>query len=387
MLGYYDKELQNVIHLMIGEDYDDLLENLGNIFEKKIAPLAQSIDAKKEIPKSVYTLLADQGFFGIAGDETYGGLGLPYPVYIAALEMLSRAEASIAISVAIHGTATSGIEQFGSDQQKKMFLQGLFSGKMLAAYGLTEPNSGSDAGAMNTKATSTKQGWTLNGSKTFITNAQTADLYFVFAKTLKGASAFLVPKNTKGFSVGKTIEKMGFKGSHTGELIFQNAFVPSENLVGEEGNGFDFGKHMLNGGRITIAALSVGIAEAAFQKALTYSKERKQFGKAISEFQMIQDKLATMRTKINAARMMVYKAAMLRHKKEFYAPEASQAKLFAGEMCVNVCEEAIQIHGGYGYADEYDVHRHWRDSKLMTIGEGTSEVQKMVISKFLLKGK
>jgi butyryl-CoA dehydrogenase len=294
--------------------------------------------------------------------------------------------ASTAISVSIHGTTCSGLEKFGSDSQKEEYLGRMIAGELLGAFTLTEPHSGSDAGAIETKASREGNGYVLNGSKIFISNGGIADVYFVFARTAAGPSAFLVPKGSPGLRFGKNVPKLGIRGSTLAEVFFEDCRVPASDLVGTEGMGFEYAKQMLHGGRVTIAALSVGIAQMALEKSVEYSKGRVTFGAPLSQRQMIRQKLADMATSISAARALTYHAAWLRQEGVDYTMEAAEAKLFASEMSLRVCDDAIQIHGGYGYTDDLDVHRHWRDARLMTIGEGTSEVMRLVVSKGLLQG-
>jgi alkylation response protein AidB-like acyl-CoA dehydrogenase len=298
------------------------------------------------------------------------------------MEMCGKACASTALSLAIHGTCCEGLRLFGSHEQKKKYLPQMISGKMLAGFSLTEPGAGSDARNLQTQARLDGNDWVINGTKMFTTNGGYCELYFLFAKTPKGPSAFLVDAKTVKSS--RHIEKLGCRGSVTSEVVLENTRVPRQNLVGVEGEGFEYAKRMLFGGRVTVGALTVGIAQAAFDKAVSYSKQRSAFGKPISDFEMIQAKIADMLTGINASRLMVYRAARLKDEGKPFESEAAQAKLMATESGLNVCNEAIQIHGGYGYADEFDVHRHWRDARLMTIGEGTSEIMRLIVSKNVL---
>ncbi len=364
------------------QEYNQLLESFGDFIEKEIAPSARNIDRHGIFPKENMDKIFKQGFTNIPYPEDLEGLGLPYPIYIACMEMVGKACASTAISMAIHGTVCDGLYKFGNRDQHEKYLRDLITGRKLAAFGLTEASSGSDAKSMSTRAEydQSAKRWRINGEKMYITNAGKADDYFVFAKTGKGFAAFIVPKESQGFSYGSNILKMGLKGSTLMELNFENVLVSSENLVGTEGEGFDYAKEMLFGGRITIAALSVGISQAALEKTIAYSNERSAFGKHLSDFEMTQSKVADMMTEINGARLMTYYAALLKGRKQEFSIEACEAKLYATEMALRVCNEAIQIHGGYGYTDEADVHRHWRDAKLMTIGEGTSEIMKIIIS-------
>ncbi len=386
---YFTKEQKSMIDSLLGknDEYAMALESIGEMAEKEIAPKAREIDKTHEFPKRQIGKAFEMGMMSMAFPEKYGGLGYPFLLYIASLEMVSKACASTALSIAIHNTCCNGIMSYGDEEQRSKYIPDLISGKKLASFALTEPNSGSDAAAMETKAELKGNRYIINGSKMFITNAGEADLYFVITKTQKGFASFIVEKSFHGIKISKPMNKLGLRASRTCEVSFENCEVPKENLVGEDGEGFEYAKFMLNSGRITIGAYSVGIAQAAYEKALRYAKERKQFGVPIANHQAIQFKLADMCTLINSSRLMTYYAAHLRDLGKPFANEASQAKLFASESACKVCEEAIQIHGGYGYLTEYDVERHWRDVKLATIGEGTSEVMKKVISGLELRDK
>ena len=382
-MPFYTSEQSKIISNLFPDqvqEYNQLLESFGDFLEKEIAPTAKTIDKQGIFPKENMDKIFKQGFTNIPYPEDLEGLGLPYPLYIACMEMVGKACASTAISLAIHGTVCDGLYQFGNREQHERYLKDLITGRKLAAFALTESNAGSDARSMNTRAVLDQNKWAINGSKMYITNSSKADLYFVFAKTEKNYAAILVPKDTPGFSHGSNITKMGLKGSTLMGLDFENVNVPKENLVGADGEGFEYAKQMLFGGRITIAALSTGIAEAACEKAIAYAKEREAFGEHLSDFQITKAKIADMMTEINAARLMTYYAALLKGRKQDFGIEACEAKLYATEMALRVCNQAIQIHGGYGYTDDADVHRHWRDAKLMTIGEGTSEIMQIIIA-------
>jgi butyryl-CoA dehydrogenase len=381
MVGFFGPEQKELVQMMYGsasEDYLLLLESLGDFFEKEIEPTAREIDVKAEFPRENIRKLFEQGFTSMGFPKEFGGLELPWPIYVAAMEMCGKACASTALSLAIHGTCCEGVRQFSNPGQKKEYLPQMISGKKFAGFSLTEPGAGSDARNLQTTARLEGGQWVVNGTKMFTTNGGYCDLYFLFAKTPKGPSAFLV--DAKSAKSSKHIDKLGYRGSVTAEVVFENAHVPKESLVGTEGEGFEYAKKMLFGGRVTVGAISTGIARAAFDKAVKYSKERTAFGKPLSDFEMIQSKLADMLTDINASRMMVYRAAYLKDQGRPYESEAAQAKVFASEHGLRVCDEAIQIHGGYGYADEFDVHRHWRDARLNTVGEGTSEIMRLIIS-------
>ncbi len=385
VVGFFRAEQKDAIEMMYGaeaEEYNLLLESLGDFFEKEIEPTAREIDLKATFPKENMSKLFQQDFTSMSFPKEYGGLELPWPVYIAAMEMCGKACASTALSIAIHGTCCEGVRMFGSVDMKKRYLPEMISGKLLAAFSLTEPGAGSDARNLRTQARFQNGEWVINGTKMFTTNGGYCGVYFLFAKTPKGPSAFLV--DGKSAKSSKPIEKLGCRGSVTSEVVFEEAQVPRESLVGVEGEGFEYAKRMLYGGRVTVGALTTGIAQAAFDKAVRYSKQRTAFGKPIADFEMIKAKLADMLTEINASRLMVYRAARLKAQGKPYESEAAQAKVFATESGLRVCNEAIQIHGGYGYADEFDVHRHWRDARLMTIGEGTSEIMRLVVSKNIL---
>ena len=386
-MAFFRSEQKELVEMMYGsrsEEYILLLESLGDFFEKEIEPTAREIDVKAKFPSENIRKLFEQGFTSMGFPKDYGGLELPWPVYIAAMEMCGKACASTALSLAIHGTCCEGVRQFSSPDQKKQFLPAMISGKQLAGFSLTEPGAGSDARNLRTTARLEGDHWVINGTKMFTTNGGYCQLYFLFARTPKGPSAFLV--DAKVAKSSKHIDKLGCRGSVTSEVVFENARVPRDSLVGVEGEGFEYAKKMLFGGRVTIGALSTGIAQAAFDKAVRYSKQRTAFGKPIAEFEMIQEKLADMLTLINASRMMVYRAANLKSQGKPFESEAAQAKVFSSENALKVCDNAIQIHGGYGYADEFDVHRHWRDARLNTLGEGTSEVMRLIISKNIIAG-
>lgn len=386
-MGFLVQEQKELVEMMYGsasQEYLLILDSLGDFFEKEIEPTAREIDAKAEFPrKNIYGLF-EQGFTSMGFPKEFGGLELPWPIYIAAMEMCGKACASTALSLAIHGTCCEGVRQFSNPSQKKEYLPQMISGKKFAGFSLTEPAAGSDARNLQTTARLEGGQWVINGTKMFTTNGGYCDLYFLFAKTPKGPSAFLV--DAKIAKSSKHIEKLGYRGSVTAEVAFENAHAPKETLVGTEGEGFEYAKKMLYGGRVTVGAISTGIARAAFDKAVKYSKDRIAFGKPISDFEMIQSKLAEMLTDINASRMMVYRAAHLKDHGKPFESEAAQAKIIASERCLKVCDEAIQIHGGYGYADEFDVHRHWRDARLNTIGEGSSEIMRLLVAKNIIKG-
>lgn len=385
----FTKEQKNIIEMLFpnAEEYNLILENIGNFAEKEILANAKKIDQEEIFPRDNLEKSAKQGIFAIPFPKEYNGLGLPFSLYIAALEMLAKACANTALQVSIQGMVCDGIKLFGNENQKNYFLKekGLVEGKSLAAFALTEPCCGSDAKSIQTKAELVGNNYVLNGTKTLITSPGEADFILLFARTEKGISSFIVPGDTNGFKVAKLIPKLGFKGHRLSEIHLESCLVSKEYLLGEEGKGFEYAKQILNPGRLTIAAIAIGIAQAAFEKSLSYSKDRSAFGASISDFQLVQEKLADMATEINAARLLTYHAAYLKDKGKNIANEASQAKLFASEMALRVCDNAIQIHGGYGYTDEYDIHRHWRDARLLTIGEGTSDILRLLIAHLTLK--
>ena len=358
----------------------EVLASLGAFMEKEILPLSPKLDSGEASIKGPRKALFEQGMAQIPFPTEHGGLGLPFSVYATAVELLGNADASIALSVEIHTAVAEGINRYGSGAQKERHLEGIITGKKLASFALTEPASGSDAGTMATTAEKKAGEYVINGSKMFITNAGEADVYFVFAKTPKGPSAFVLEAPAKGLGFGKELEKLGMRGSKTHEVIFTDCSVPEENLVGVEGKGAEYAKEMLHGARIVVAALNVGISQLAYGKALAYASQRRAFGRSISEFQLVREKIADMKMAISAGRLLYLYASKLKEQGADYSSEASQAKVFATEASLKVCDEAIQIHGGYGYTTG-DVHRHWRDARLLTIGEGTSEVLRMLIAR------
>jgi len=375
----------------LSEEQQQIKMSVREFAEAEIAPHVMEWDESQHFPVELQPKMADLGFLGVIFPEEYGGAGMGYVEYATIIEELSRVDVSVGISVAAHNSLCSNhIFKYGSDDQKKKFLTPLASGAHLGAWGLTEPSAGSDASGTKSTAVRTDGGWVVNGSKNFITHAIHADTCVAMAVTdraqrSKGISAFIFEKGRQGFSPSKKENKLGLRASETASVVFEDCFVPDENLLGEEGNGFVNAMEILDGGRISIAALAVGIAQGAFESAVRYAKERQQFGKPISEFQAIQFKLATMATQIDAARLLMYRAASLKDQGKKTTKESSMAKLFASEISVEVCEEAIQIHGGYGYTKDYPAEKYWRDSKLCTIGEGTSEIQRIIIAREVLR--
>jgi alkylation response protein AidB-like acyl-CoA dehydrogenase len=358
--------------------------------ERSLAPRAAEIDKTCRFPTESFDEMAEMGLLGLPVAEAYGGAGVDYLTYCIAIEELARVCGSTALSVAAHSSLVPlMIQHNGTEAQKQQYLPPLASGQTLGAFGLTEPNAGSDAGGTQTTAVLDGDSYVLNGTKIFITNANYAGIFIVTAVTdktagTKGISAFILEKDTPGFSLGEKDEKLGMRGSDWGTLILDNARVPASNLLGEAGKGFKYFMKALDGGRVSIGALALGIAQGAFEQSVRYASERKQFGKPLSDFQAIQFKLADMATEIEAARHLVYHAARLRDAGVPYGQQASIAKLYASEMAMRVTNQAIQIHGGYGYTKDFPVERYWRDAKLCEIGEGTSEIQRLVIAKNLL---
>ncbi|MFP3321531.1 acyl-CoA dehydrogenase [Planococcus sp. SIMBA_160] len=357
--------------------------------DKVVAPGAVERDRTKEFPKQAFKQLSDMGMMGLPFDEAYGGAGADSTSFAIVTEELSRVCASTGITYSAHiSLGGAPLSLFGTEEQKQKYLTPICTGESFGAFGLTEPNAGSDAGGTETRAVEDGDDWVINGSKVYITNASHAKHLAITAITgmndgKKEISAIIVPTDAEGFTIIDNYEKMGLNASNTTELVLENVRVPKENLLGKRGEGFKQFLVTLDGGRIGIAAMAVGIAQGAFNKALAYAKERKQFGKTLSEFQVTQFKLADMAMKIELARNMVYKAAWLKDQGRPFTKEASMAKLYASEMAMEVADEAIQIHGGYGYMKEYEVERYMRDAKLLEIGEGTSEVQRMVISRLV----
>lgn len=368
-----------MLHPSRHEEYSEVLASLARFMEARLVPLSPSFDTGEGQIGPTRKALLEQGLCQISASQEYGGLGLPFSLYAMAIELLGHADASTALSVEIHNAVSEGVASYGSRRQKEAYLPALTSGKKLASFALTEPGSGSDARSMGTEAKRREGGFSIDGSKMFITNAGEADVYLVFARTDKGPSAFLVDAPNKGMKFGGDLKKLGMRGSRTSEIVFSDCRVPEDALVGDEGKGFDYAKAILHGARIVVAALNVGIAQAAYDKMLAYAKQRRAFGEPISGFQLIREKVADAKTGINAGRLMYLYASSLKEGGSDYSSEASQAKVFATEMSLRACDDAIQVFGGYGYTTD-DLHRHWRDARLLTIGEGTSEVLRMLIA-------
>ncbi len=380
-------------HEMARQLFKDFAEN-------EVKPLAQDVDEEERFPKETVEKMAKFGFMGIPVPKEYGGQGCDILTYAMCVEELSKVCGTTGVIVSAHTSlCVDPILTYGTEEQKQKYLPNLASGRKIGAFGLTEPGAGTDAQGQQTKAVLEGDEWVLNGSKCFITNGKEADVYIVIAVTgkiekrgkfLKEISAFIVEKGTPGFTFGTKEKKMGIRGSSTYELIFTDCRIPKGNLLGQQGKGFNIAMHTLDGGRIGIAAQALGLAEGALETTIAYVKERKQFGRSIGQFQNTQFQLADMATKVEAAKMLVYKAA--RKKDEYktnpkvsYSVEAAMAKLYAAEVAMEVTTKAVQLHGGYGYIREYDVERMMRDAKITEIYEGTSEVQRMVISANLLK--
>lgn len=359
--------------------------------EAEVKPLAQEIDETERFPSETVEKMKKIGFMGIPIPKEYGGQGCDTLTYVMCVEELSKVCGTTGVIVSAHTSlGCDPIKKFGTPEQIQKYLVPLASGKALGAFGLTEPNAGTDASGQQTKAVLDGDHYVLNGSKIFITNGGKADTYIIFAMTdrskgTKGISAFIVEKDFPGFRIGTKEKKMGIRGSSTTELIFENCIVPKENLLGQEGKGFGIAMTTLDGGRIGIAAQALGLAEGALEETVKYVKERKQFGRPIAKFQNTQFQLADMATKVEAAKMLVYRAAMAKDTQKRFSEEAAMAKLFAAEVAMEVTTKAVQLHGGYGYTREYPVERMMRDAKITEIYEGTSEVQRMVISGALLK--
>ena len=366
----------------------DMIVSFGN---KEIAPNVNQWDNDQFFPINVFKKLGEIGLMGVLVPEKYGGSGFSYTEYVTAIEELAIFDPSIGLSMAAHNSLCTGhILQFGNEDQKNRWLPKLSSAEWIGAWGLTEHNTGSDAGGMNTTAVKDGDNWILNGAKNFITHGISGNVAVVIARTGEkgdsyGMTAFVIEKGTPGFNSGKKEDKLGMRASETSEIIFDNCRVPQENILGNIGDGFIQAMKVLDGGRISIAALSLGIAKGAYRSALQYSKEREQFGKKISSFQAISFKLADMKIEIDAAELLMYNAVNKKNSQKKMTKEGAMAKYYSSEVAVKVSNEAVQILGGYGYTKDFPVERYYRDSKLCTIGEGTSEIQKLVISKQIIK--
>jgi alkylation response protein AidB-like acyl-CoA dehydrogenase len=388
------------VEFALTDEQQQLRRTVREFAEGEILPHVMEWDEASKFPSELIPKMAEMGFLGVIFPEEYGGAGMGYVDYAIIVEELSRVDGSVGIIVAAHNSlCTNHLYKFGTEEQKKKYVEPLAQGKKLGCWSLTEPEAGSDAGGTRTKAVRQGDGWVINGSKTFTTNGHYADICVGMAvtdasKKSHGISAFVIEKGTAGFKPGKKENKLGLRASDTSEVIFTDCKVPGGNLVGKEGEGFVNSLQILDGGRISIASLGLGMAQGAYEAAVKYAKQRKQFGKAIAEFQAIQFKLADMAMEIEAARLLTYKAAWLADKAiaagnyDFrITQESSMAKLYAGETAVRVANECVQIHGGYGFIKDYPAEKFYRDVKLCTIGEGTSEIQRMVIARQILGAK
>jgi len=376
-------------------DYNEtqamIASSIREFAEQHIRPNIMEWDEAQHFPVDLFKKLGEMGYMGVLVPEELGGSGLGYHEYITIIEEISKVDPSIGLSVAAHNSlCTNHILTFGNEEQKKKWLPKLATAEHIGAWGLTEHNTGSDAGGMNTTAVKDGDHWVVNGAKNFITHAKSGDIAVVIVRTgakgdNKGMTAFVFEKGMPGFTSGKKENKLGMRASETAELVFDNCRIPDANRLGEVGQGFVQAMKILDGGRISIGALSLGIAKGAYEAALKYSKERHQFGQPISSFQGIAFKLADMATEIEASELLLHKAAFLKDNHKPVTVPGAMAKMYSSEVCVRVANEAVQIHGGYGYTKDYPVEKFYRDAKLCTIGEGTTEIQKLVISRNLLK--
>ena len=371
----------------LGQEHELVRSTVREFAEARVAPVAEELDRESRFPYDLVAEMAELGLMGMTIPEEYGGGGADTLAYAIAVEELTRVDSSVAITMAAHHSlGTLPIYYFGTEEQKREWLPDLASGKKLAAFGLTEPDAGSDAGATRTRAELRDGGWAINGSKIFITNAGT-DITACVTITARTAddevSNLIVPNGTPGYEISKPMKKLGWRASDTRELSFEDCVVPGANLLGPRGQGFHQFLEILDGGRISVAAMGVGLAQGAYDLAYGYARERKQFGQAIAKFQAVQFRLADMATEIEAGRVLVYKAAWLKDQGRDFALAAAQAKLYTGELSNRAVNWALQIHGGYGYMDEYAISRLYRDQKILEIGEGTNEVQRMVIARGL----
>jgi alkylation response protein AidB-like acyl-CoA dehydrogenase len=383
--------VEESVDFELNEEQQQIRISIREFAEAELRPHVLEWDESQHFPVELLPKFAKLGITGVIIPEEYGGAGMGYIEYATIIEELARVDPSIALSIAAHNSLSSGhLYLAASESQKRDFLTPMAQGEFLGAWGLTEPSSGSDASSMRTTAVKRNGQWVINGSKNFITNASFAGLAVTIAITDRtagshGISAFIVERGTDGFSVAKKENKLGMRASDTASLVFDDCRVPADHIIGDAGQGFMQAMKVLDGGRISIAALAVGIAQGAYEAALHYAKERHQFGKPIAEFQAIQFKLADMATQIDAARLLTFRAAAMKNQGKIVTKESSMAKLFASEVAVQVAEESVQVHGGYGYIKDYPAEKYWRDSKLCTIGEGTSEVQRVVIARQLLR--
>jgi alkylation response protein AidB-like acyl-CoA dehydrogenase len=384
-----------MIDFELTDDQRVLQKSVREMAERLIVPQAKSWDEEERFPQEIIKPMGEMGLFGMQVPEKYGGAGMKFHDYVVALEEIARADASVGLTMASHNSLCTGhILLAGSEAQKQKYVPHLATGEVLGGWGLTEPGSGSDAGAARTRAVRQRQGdvdkWVINGTKTFITQGSVGSVFVVMASTspekkAKGLTAFVIERGMPGFRTGKIIHKMGLRASDTTELVFEDVTVGDEQRLGEIDNGFFDTLKVLDKGRIGIGAWSVGIGRAAFEASVRYAKERVQFGKPLSDFQAIQHMLADMATELDAARLLVWRAAWMQDQGQRTTEESSIAKYYAARATVRACNAAVQIHGGYGYTREFDVERYLRDAKLAEIGEGTNEVQKMVIARELLR--
>jgi alkylation response protein AidB-like acyl-CoA dehydrogenase len=377
--------------LEVSSNLEAIAQTVRQYCEKKVRPFVRQWDETQEFPAQVFHELGELGLMGVLVPESYGGSGLSYQEYVTAIAEISRVDPAIGLSMAAHNSlCTNHILLFGNETQKQTYLPRLATGEWIGAWGLTEPNTGSDAGNMRTTAVPDGDYWIINGAKNFITHGKSGNVAVVVVRTgapntSRNASAFVIERGTPGFSAGKKEDKLGMRASETTELIFQDCRVHKSQMLGEVGDGFVQALKILDGGRISIAALSLGTAQGAYEAALQYAKERQQFGKPISQFQAISFKLAEMATEIEAAKLLTYYAAERKDHGQSVTTEAAMAKFYASEVAVKVANEAVQVFGGYGYIKDFPVEKFYRDAKLCTIGEGTSEIQKLVIARNILK--
>ncbi len=384
-------DLKGVMNFDYSETQRLVAESAKQFAQQYLAPNVRDWDETQFFPKEVLHKAGEYGFMGIIIPEMYGGAGLSYHEYISIIEEITKIDPSIGLSIAAHNSlCTNHIYEFGNEEQRQRWLPKLASGDWIGAWGITEHNTGSDAGGMATTAVRDGDYWVLNGAKNFITHGKSGEIAVVIARTGEkgdshGMSAFVVERGTPGFTHGKKEDKLGMRASETAEMIFENCRIPHENVLGEIGDGFIQSMKILDGGRISIGALALGISKGAYEASLKYAKERTQFGKPISEFQGVSFKLADMCVEIEAAELLLHKAAFLKNEKRKMTLNSAICKLYASDSCVKIANDAVQIHGGYGYLKDFPVEKFYRDAKLCTIGEGTSEIQKVVISKNILK--
>ena len=376
--------------LLLQEEHLQVREMARRFADEVVAPQARELDETEMFPAEIVRQMGELGFLGLPYPEAYGGAGLDTLAYVIAVEEIARACGSTALTLAAHVSLGCGpVAAFGTEEQKQKFLTPMAKGVALGAFGLTEANAGSDAAGTQTRAERVPGGWRVNGSKIYITNGSVAKYITFTARTdashgTKGISAFIMDTATAGFKVGKKEKKMGLRGSDTVEVVFEDCFVPEENLLGDPSGGFTAFMRTLTGGRISIGALALGLAQGAFEHSLKYAKERRQFGQPIANFQAIQFMLADMASKIEASRLLTYRAAYLKDRGRRMTKESAMAKLYASETAVRVADDCVQIHGGYGFVKDYPAEKYFRDVKLLTIGEGTSEIQRLVIARQLL---